>query len=42
MVSLRCGRSLEWDGAREDVVGDAAASALLSRPYRAGWEYPQV
>jgi predicted dehydrogenase len=41
MVSLRCGRSLAWDGGRERVVGDDAANALLGRPYRAGWEFPQ-
>ncbi len=40
MVSLRTGRSLQWDGAKEEIVGDAEASALLQRPYRAPWIFP--
>jgi predicted dehydrogenase len=40
MISLKLGRSLEWDGAREIVVGDPAANQLLRRAYRKGWEYP--
>ena len=40
MISWRVGRSLNWDGAKEQIVGDAEASKLLSRPYRAPWIYP--
>jgi hypothetical protein len=40
MVSLRVGRSLEWDGAREQIIGDEAAQRLLRRDYRKGWEFP--
>jgi predicted dehydrogenase len=40
MLSWRHGRSVEWDGARERIVGDEAANALLRREYRKGWEYP--
>jgi len=40
MISWRTGRSLEWDGAKEQIVGDAAANALLARPYRGPWIYP--
>jgi hypothetical protein len=40
MISWRVGRSIEWDGDRETIIGDAEAAALLSRPYRSGWEYP--
>lgn len=40
MISMRVGRSLQWDGAKEEILGDAEASALLSRPYRAPWVYP--
>ena len=40
MLSLRLGRSVQWDGAKEEIVGDAEASALLKRPYRAPWVYP--
>jgi predicted dehydrogenase len=38
MVSWRAGRSVKWDGDR--CPGDAAANALLRRPYRAPWVYP--
>jgi len=40
MISWRVGRSLNWDGDKEEIVGDADASKLLSRPYRALWIYP--
>ncbi len=40
MLSLRLGRSLNWDGAREAVVGDEEANRLLRRTYRAPWVYP--
>lgn len=42
MISWRTGRSLEWDGAKEQIVGDPEASKLLSRPYREPWVYPTV
>ena len=40
MMSWRLGRSIEWDGAKELVVGDEAANKPLRRAYRKGWEYP--
>ena len=40
MISWRTGRSLLWDGDKEQIVGDPEASRLLSRPYRAPWVYP--
>ena len=42
MVSWRVGRSINWDGAKEQITGDTEASSLLSRPYRAPWVYPSV
>jgi predicted dehydrogenase len=42
MVSLKLGRSIDWDGAKEESPGDAAANALLRRPYRAPWVHPDV
>ena len=36
-LSLRLGRKIRWDAAREDVVDDAEASSHLTRPYRAPW-----
>ncbi|HUR47340.1 MAG TPA: hypothetical protein VMZ27_15770, partial [Candidatus Saccharimonadales bacterium] len=40
MLSLNVGRSIEWNGDKEVIVGDAEASRLLSRPYRGPWQYP--
>jgi hypothetical protein len=42
MLSLKLGRSVAWDGRAEAVPGDAAATALLRRPYRAPGVYPPV
>jgi predicted dehydrogenase len=40
MISWRVGRSIEWDGAKEQIVNDPKANELLQRPYRAPWKYP--
>jgi predicted dehydrogenase len=40
MLSHKVGRSITWDGDREQIVGDAEANALLKRDYRAPWVYP--
>lgn len=40
MLSYKLGRSVAWDAAKEVILGDEAATALLSRPYRAPWKYP--
>jgi myo-inositol 2-dehydrogenase/D-chiro-inositol 1-dehydrogenase len=37
-ISLRLGRKLTWDAAKEEFVDDAEASAMLSRAPRAGYE----
>jgi predicted dehydrogenase len=38
-ISLRLGgRKLRWDVAKEDVIGDREASAMLVRPYRKPWD----
>ncbi|HZY90807.1 MAG TPA: Gfo/Idh/MocA family oxidoreductase [Gemmataceae bacterium] len=37
-LSLRLGRKLRWDAAKETVVGDAEAARGLERPYRAPWD----
>ncbi len=42
MVSLKLGRSLDWDGAKERITNDEAANKLLRRDYRKGYEYPKV
>ena len=40
MLSYKAGRSVEWDGEKELIVGDPEANKLLSRAYRGDWEYP--
>lgn len=42
MLSLKLGRSIQWDGEKELVVGDDEANKLLKRPYRGSWKYPQA
>lgn len=42
MISYRAGRSIRWDADKEEIIGDADASRLLSREYRAPWRYPQA
>ncbi|NBW96803.1 MAG: gfo/Idh/MocA family oxidoreductase [Planctomycetia bacterium] len=37
-ISARLGRSLKWDDAVEQIVGDEQANAMLARPYRKGYE----
>jgi predicted dehydrogenase len=36
-IAYRVGRQLTWDGAREQVVGDADANRLVKGAYRAPW-----
>ncbi len=40
MLSMKLGRSIQWDGDKEQVIGDEQANALLKRPYRGSWKYP--
>jgi hypothetical protein len=42
MLSLKLGRSVRWDGAKEHIADDAEANRLLGRAYRAPWEYPKL
>lgn len=42
MLSLKLGRSIEWDGEKERVVGDDDANKLLRRQYRGPWKYPEA
>jgi predicted dehydrogenase len=41
-LSMQLGRSLAWDPAKGEVVGDAEANKVLARPYRKPWERPQA
>lgn len=42
MLAFKHGRSVTWDGDKEQIVGDEAGNALLSRSYRGPWKYPSV
>ena len=39
-LGLRLGRTLTWDEAKGQVIGDEEANRLLARPYRAPWIHP--
>jgi predicted dehydrogenase len=41
-VSMQLGRSLTWDGEKDEVKGDHEANRLLKRPYRGPWKHPAV
>ena len=40
-LSMQLGRTLQWDPAKGQVVGDDEANRLLRRPYRAPWVHPE-
>jgi predicted dehydrogenase len=40
-LSMQLGRSLKWDAAKQQVVGDEEANKLLRRPYRKPWVHPE-
>ncbi len=37
-ISWQVGRTIHWDGAKEQVIGDSEANALVTKPYRAPWK----
>ena len=37
-IVARLGRKIRWDAAKETIVGDDEAAAMLSRPYRQPWK----
>jgi len=39
---MQVGRTLVYDPQTRQVVGDAEATRLLRRPYRAPWVHPVV
>ena len=40
--AMKLGRTIEWDGGRQQAVGDEEANALLRRRYREPWDHPEV
>jgi predicted dehydrogenase len=41
-LSMKLGRTIEWDAARGAVKGDEEAGRLLRRKYREPWVHPEV
>ena len=41
-TSMKLGRSLAYDPRQRLIPGDAEATQLLRRPYRAPWQHPEV
>ena len=37
-LSVKIGRKIVWDGAKEEAVGDEEINRLLARPYRQPWD----
>jgi predicted dehydrogenase len=40
-MSLKLGRSLQWDSAAGKIRGDEEANSLMRRPYRSPWIHPE-
>jgi len=40
LISMLTGRKINWSVKHEKILGDPAASELLTRPYRAPWQMP--
>ena len=40
LISMLTGRKINWSVKHEKIIGDSAASQLLTRPYRAPWQMP--
>jgi predicted dehydrogenase len=38
LIALRVNRTLKWDAKKEEIIGDAEASKLLTREYRGDWK----
>ena len=38
LISMLTGRKINWDNASETIIGDAEASKLMTRTYRAPWQ----
>lgn len=41
-ISIRLGRGVAWDAAKEEIPGDPEAQRLVGRAYRSPWVLPQV
>jgi predicted dehydrogenase len=41
-ISIRTGKKLKWDPAKEKMVGDADAAKWVSKAYRSPWKLPKA
>jgi len=41
-IAFRTGRRVQWDAAKEAIVGDGDAQKYVVKPYRAPWALPQI
>jgi len=39
---MALGRTLAWDAAKGEVIGDEEANQRLARSYRAPWQHPYL
>jgi predicted dehydrogenase len=37
-IATRLNRTVQWDGAKQEIKGDGEASGMMARPYRAPWK----
>ena len=41
-IAMTTGETIKWDPEKEEIIGNARASRMLSRPYRQPWILPTV
>ena len=41
-IAMTTGETIRWDPDKEEIIGNPAASRLLSRPYRKPWTLPAI
>ena len=41
-IAMTTGQKINWDPAKEEIIGNPMASRLLSRPYRHPWNLPTI
>jgi predicted dehydrogenase len=40
LIAFMTGRTIKWDAAKEEIIGDADATKLLTREFRPPWKMP--
>jgi predicted dehydrogenase len=41
-IAYRTGQRIQWDAQREQIIGNADASKMMTKTYRGGWDLPRV